>query len=71
MPVRSLRPVGVDSCGLRERACSNPSPGVLSRGANVGYACLQQRPTEILQPPCSPKQASGGRKARKSLQTPS
>ena len=70
MPGRSLRPAGVDSCGLRERVIE-PVTGVLSRGANVGYACPQQRPTEILQPPCSPKQASGGRKARKSLQTPS
>jgi hypothetical protein len=38
--------------------------------ANLGYACLEQRPTRILQPPRSPKSLSGGGESGKSLQAP-
>lgn len=42
----------------------------MSRAANVGYACLEQRPTMILQPQRSPKSGPGAGESGKSLQTP-
>ena len=71
MPASSRSPVGVVNSRLRERDVRSRQTGLPSRNANVGYACLQQRPTSILLPPrCTKIAAAECGKSGKSLQTP-